>query len=177
MFQKTKFLLSIVAQKIIKNIDKENFNMDLKNGNVVLGSHSYGYPKILKYKGNESYKVIIGNYCSIANNVTILTGGNHDGNVVIGSDVWIGEGVTILSGVKIGDGAIIAANSVIVKNVEPYSIVGGNPAKLIKYRFSEEQIKHLLEIKWWDWSEEKIIDNIEYLSSSKFVDTFINDNS
>jgi virginiamycin A acetyltransferase len=70
------------------------------------------------------------------------------GNVIIGNDVWIGSNVTIMSGVTIGDGAVIANNSHVVKNVEPYTLVGGNPAKLIKYRFSKEQIEKLLKIKW-----------------------------
>lgn len=78
------------------------------------------------------------------------------GNVVIGNDVWIGENVTIMSGVQIGNGAVIANNSHVVKNVDHYSIVGGNPAKLIRYRANKEQIEKLLEIKWWNWEDDKI---------------------
>lgn len=204
MYQKIKSLMSLVTKKIINNVDKENFKEDLRKGILEIGPYSYGFPKIMKYKGNESYKVIIGKYCSIANNVTIFTGGNHEGswistypfrimfnlekayldgqpsskgNVIIGNDVWIGEGATILSGIEIGNGAIIAANSVVVKNVEPYSIVGGNPAKKIRYRFSENQIKSLLNIEWWNWSEEKIISNVHYLSSNEYLDEFIKKNS
>ena len=70
--------------------------------------------------------------------------------VEIGNDVWIGYGVTILAGVKIGDGAIVAAGAVVTKDVEPYAIVGGVPAKTIKYRFSEEEIEELLKLRWWD---------------------------
>ena len=81
--------------------------------------------------------------------------------VTIGNDVWIGANVIILSGVSIGDGAIIAAGAVVTKDVEDYSIVGGVPAKLIKYRFSKEQIHRLQKIKWWDWSHEKIEEHIE----------------
>lgn len=77
--------------------------------------------------------------------------------IVIGSDVWIGRGATILGGVKIGNGAVIAAGSVVVKDVEPYAIVGGSPAKFIKYRFSKEVCDKLNQIKWWHWPEEKII--------------------
>jgi len=88
-----------------------------------------------------------------------------NGDVVIGNDVWIGDGVTIMSGVTIGDGAVIAANSHVVKNVEPYSIVGGNPARLIKYRFPKEVIDKLLEIKWWDWPDDKINEFIPILCS------------
>ena len=73
------------------------------------------------------------------------------GDVIIGNDVWIADNVTIMSGVRIGDGAVIACNSHVVKDVEPYSIVGGNPAKFIKHRFTQEQIECLLKIKWWNW--------------------------
>ena len=78
------------------------------------------------------------------------------GDVVIGNDVWIGANVTIMSGVTIGDGVVIANNSHVVRNCEPYSMVGGNPAKLIKKRFTEEQIESLLEIKWCHWEISKI---------------------
>lgn len=81
--------------------------------------------------------------------------------VVIGNDVWIGANVVILPGVHVGDGAILAAGAVITKDVEPYAIVGGVPAKVIKYRFSEDMIKKFEQIQWWNWSIEKIEDNIE----------------
>jgi virginiamycin A acetyltransferase len=71
-----------------------------------------------------------------------------------------------MAGVKIGDGAIIAANSTVVKDVEPYTIVGGNPAQVIKKRFSEEKIKELLEMKWWNWDIEKITENVQILTST-----------
>lgn len=78
------------------------------------------------------------------------------GQVLIGNDVWIGDDVTILGGVRIGDGAVIAAGAVVVKDVPPYAIVGGNPTKIIKYRFPEETIERLRRIAWWDWDGEKI---------------------
>jgi len=78
------------------------------------------------------------------------------GDTVIGNDVWIGRRATIMPGVRIGDGAIIAAESVVTKDVEPYTIVGGNPAKVIRKRFSPEVIQELLEIKWWDCGIELI---------------------
>ena len=79
------------------------------------------------------------------------------GDTVVGNDVWFGRGCTILPGVTIGDGAVIAARSVVVQDVPPYAIVGGNPAKLIKYRFSQEIIEELLKIQWWNWSLDTII--------------------
>jgi virginiamycin A acetyltransferase len=77
-----------------------------------------------------------------------------------------------MSGVKIGNGAVIAANSHVVKDVPDYAIVGGNPAKIIKYRFSETQIEKLLSIKWWEWSDEKINENLEYILNPN-IDLFI----
>ena len=79
---------------------------------------------------------------------------------VIGNDVWVGMNVIIMRGVTIGDGAVIAAGSVVTADVEPYSIAGGIPAKHIRYRFSKEIIESLLEIRWWDWPEEKIRKNV-----------------
>jgi len=79
-----------------------------------------------------------------------------NGGVSIGNDVWIGWGATIMSGISIGDGAVIAANSTVVKNVAPYSIVGGNPARHLKFRFNDEIISLLLELKWWEFSIEEI---------------------
>jgi virginiamycin A acetyltransferase len=86
---------------------------------------------------------------------------DNRGDIVIGNDVWIGYEAVILSGVTIGDGAIIGTRAVVTKDVPPYTIVGGVPAKPIRKRFDEKVIKELLKIKWWDWTEEKIARNIE----------------
>ena len=80
----------------------------------------------------------------------------YKGDIIIGNDVWVAFGATILSGVKIGDGAVVAAGSVVTKDIPPYAIVGGVPAKVIKYRFDDEIIKSLQDIKWWDWDQETI---------------------
>ena len=88
--------------------------------------------------------------------------------------IMICQNVTIMPGVKIGDGAIIAANSTVVKSVEPYSIYGGNPAKFIKKRFSDEKIEFLLKLEWWNWSEEEIFDNLEILTSEAGLEELMN---
>jgi acetyltransferase-like isoleucine patch superfamily enzyme len=168
---------------------------------MICGKYTYicGTPEIL-WESDKS-KLIIGKFCSIAENLKVYLGGNHNkewvttypfghinqrifnnfngygqpstkGSIIIGNDVWISANVTIMSGVKIGDGAIIANNSHVIKDVEPYSLVGGNPAKLIKYRFTPEQIKELLLIKWWDWEDEKI-NKFTPLLCNENIDEFI----
>jgi len=92
---------------------------------------------------------------------------------IIGNDVWIGSNVTIKCGVKIGDGAIIGYNSNVTKDIPPYCIVGGNPSKIIRKRYSDEIIEKLLEIKWWLWSEDKIKENAEFFMKSNIND-FVN---
>jgi virginiamycin A acetyltransferase len=136
-------------------------------------------------------KLIIGKFCAVARGVRFLmSGGNHPmaglstypfhifgggwervtpetharqrkGDTVVGSDVWLGYESLILPGVHIGDGVIVAARSVVVSDVPPYAIVGGNPAKLIRRRFTPEVIDALEEIAWWDWDAEKITRNLE----------------
>lgn len=90
---------------------------------------------------------------------------DNKGDIVIGNDVWIGYDAIIMSGVKIGDGAIIGTRAVVAKDVPPYTIVGGIPAKVIKKRFSDDIISKLLNIKWWDWPYERIQANIQYIQS------------
>jgi len=98
------------------------------------------------------------------------------GQITIGNDVWIGMGVGIRPGISIGDGAIIGAGTVVTKNVEPYEVVIGNPMKHKNYRYTQEQISKLLEIKWWNWSEEKIkknfhlFENIDEFLKMQFVE-------
>ena len=90
---------------------------------------------------------------------------DNKGDIIIGNDVWIGYEAVILAGVTIGDGAIIGTGAVVTKDVPPYTIVGGVPAKPIRKRFSDEDIAVLLELKWWDWSVDKISDSIQYIQS------------
>ena len=162
-----------------------------------VGKYTYGHEGINVMSWGSESKLIIGSFCSVGAWVKVFLGGSHrvdwittfpfshihedifpmetktehpvsKGDVIIGNDVWLGYEVTIMSGVKIGDGAVVAANSVVTKDVEPYSIVGGNPAKFIRKRFDDETIKHLLEIKWWNWDDDKIRDNLHILCSNDF---------
>ena len=140
-------------------------------------------------------KLIIGKFCAIAKGIEfIMNGANHrinaittypfnimkngweksapslsdlklKGNTIIGNDVWIGQNVTVLPAVHIGDGAIIGANSVVAKDIPPYSVAVGNPCEVKRKRFDEDLIEYLLKIKWWYWSAEKIFKNMEALCS------------
>jgi len=166
------------SEILTKNILKKS----IEKYNWEIGDHTYGNLNILEPR---MAKLKVGKFCSIAAAVTVILG-NHrtdsvttypfrtlsarwpgarrnitddhttNGDVIIGNDVWIGRAVTIMSGVTIGDGAVIAANSLITKNVEPYSIVGGVPAKCLKFRHRPDVISDLLSIKWWDWDDELI---------------------
>lgn len=97
----------------------------------------------------------------------ITTAWDNKGDIVIGNDVWIGYEAVIMAGVHIGDGAIIAARAVVTKDVPPYTIVGGTPAKEIRKRFDAEVIQQLLKLKWWDWSADKIRKCLRYIAEGK----------
>ena len=97
----------------------------------------------------------------------ITTAWDNKGNIVIGNDVWIGYEAVIMAGVHIGDGAIIAARAVVTKDVPPYTIVGGTPAKEIRKRFDAEVIQQLLILKWWDWSTDEIRQCLPYIAEGK----------
>lgn len=140
-------------------------------------------------------RLIIGKFCMIASGVEfIMNGANHltdaistypfaifgeawtdamagkeypqKGDITIGNDVWIGYQATLMAGIKVGDGAIIATKSVVTRDVPPYTIVGGNPAQVIRKRFSEEQTALLMRLQWWDWEVEKITQHIQKLTSA-----------
>jgi acetyltransferase-like isoleucine patch superfamily enzyme len=160
---------------------------------VCIGRFTYGANKISILQWGEGASLEIGAFCSVANDVTIFLGGNHRidwittypfghvftnrisgsgvsghpatrGNVVIGNDVWIADGVTILSGVRVGDGAVLGARAVVTKDVDPYTIVAGNPAQDVKKRFNAEIIRLLLELAWWNLPEAQISDIVPALS-------------
>ena len=95
----------------------------------------------------------------------VIDSWDNKGDIVIGNDVWIGYEAVILSGVTIGDGAIIGTRALVTKDIPPYTIVGGIPAKPIRKRFTEKEISILLDKKWWDWPKEKIARNIDRIQS------------
>jgi acetyltransferase-like isoleucine patch superfamily enzyme len=164
-----------------------------------IGDHTYGNPNV-RFPDTGA-RLSIGRYGSIADKVEIMLGGNHhtdlistypfgalpdlwpearshsykdssNGDVMIGHDVWIGTGAIILSGITIGHGAVIAARAVITKDVPPYAIVGGNPAKIIRYRFDDMTISRLLASQWWDLPHARIIALVPLLQS-KDIDGFL----
>lgn len=170
-------------------------------GTLEIGKPLHGTPPIILSFGSAD-KVTIGKYCSIAPNVTIVAAsGQHVMNITlfpdmthaiggpkskkkditlkkkevkIGNDVWIGTGAIILS-VNVGDGAIIGAGAVVTKNIPPYSIAVGVPARVIRYRFNPTQILKMLKIAWWNWPYEKLLRNMSYFSEDnieKFITKF-----
>jgi acetyltransferase-like isoleucine patch superfamily enzyme len=169
---------------------KHRLKLQIESERVAVGRFTYGLPMI--YEWDEPSQVRIGAFCSIADGVVIFAGGERrmdftttypfnstdyfksvpvdglsdvktKGDVVIGSDVWIGHDSTIMSGVNIGHGAVIGARAVVTKNVAPYEIVAGVPAKVIGFRFDEPMRQRLLELEWWDLDVELIEELIPVL--------------
>lgn len=160
-------------------------------GRIFIGAHTYGAPRIRWW--GEQANLHVGKFCSIADHVEIFLGGNHRtdwistypfpvlwrwreakhvkghptsrGDVRIGNDVWLGSRCVIHSGVTIGDGAVIAGSAVVTRDVPDYAIVAGNPAKVIRLRFTENQIAGLLQCAWWNWDHARIVESIPTLLS------------
>jgi len=170
----------------------------IADGTLVMGNMSYYAPNVVKFKGDTG-RVIIGNFASVAPDADFYVGGLHRvewvslyglramldlpgayedgfthgrGDIVVGSDTWVTNGCTVMSGVTIGDGAVVGTKAVVAKDVRPYAIVAGNPAKEIRRRFSDEQVEALLRIKWWDWPTELVKERVDALSSPD-IDAFI----
>jgi acetyltransferase-like isoleucine patch superfamily enzyme len=159
-----------------------------------IGKYSYIAFNNLKELFPGMGELTIGNFCSIAEDVVVHLGGDHNpnlistfpfdlrlnwpvandtciskGNVYIGNDVWIGRGVKIMGGVTIGDGSVVGAYSVVAKDIPPYEIWVGNPAKKKSVRFIGETVRKLLEIQWWYWPDEKI-KQVSHLLTSDDID-------
>lgn len=152
---------------------------------LTVGKETYGVINALIH--NSGYKMKIGNYCSIASNVIFILCSDHrtdtistfpfkvkcihtekeeavsKGDIIVDDDVWIGQGAVILSGVHIGQGAVVAAGAIVTKDVPPYAIVGGNPARIIKYRFSDELIEELLKVDYDKLTKEMVREHIDDL--------------
>ena len=156
-----------------------------RNELIDVGEFTYGRPIVLQW--DETTRLKIGKFCSIGANVQIYLGGEHHtdivttypfdvlidrqptpskGDVTIGNDVWIGNNVQILSGVTIGDGAVIGAGSVVTKKVPEFAIYGGAPAEFITYRTTAHNVKWWHQLRWWDWSLEKIAAGYDLIMSS-----------
>lgn len=162
------------------------------------GKHFEENVRYLHPTRDDVDKLIIGSFCSIGSGASFIMAGNQGhrldwaatfpffymqdytgtdgwkpaGDTVVGNDVWIGTESIIMPGVTIGDGAVIAARAVVTKNVEPYAIVGGNPARHIRYRFGEDERRMLLELKWWNWDDEKIERNMNLMCSGDIASLY-----
>jgi acetyltransferase-like isoleucine patch superfamily enzyme len=180
----------------LQNFQRQQEKFKKKYPNYQLGKGTYGMPIV--HDDHEGTTLRIGAYCSIASGVQIFLGNHHRsdwvtsypfpaffkeathipdfgvsrGNVTIGSDVWLCANCTILSGVTIGHGAVIGTGSIVTKDVEPYSIVAGNPAKHVRWRFSEKTRLALVNTAWWDWPTAEIVEAVELLCSDK-IDDFL----
>jgi chloramphenicol O-acetyltransferase type B len=158
---------------------------------ISIGRYTYGKPNLHWSRNDFAYGLKIGAFCSIADDVSIFVGkhGRHtidfmssyplglvfgraenrqasrhetgDLGVRIGNDVWLGRGAVIMAGVTIGDGAVVAARSVVTKDVAPYEIVGGVPARHLRSRFASDVVETLLRLRWWDWPDDKIKANLD----------------
>lgn len=197
-----KRLLQRIVARIVGILRRQEASHTIhcleERGLLDVGRWTYGVPAITSYRGSEA-RITIGSFSSIAPNVRIINGGIHPrdwistfpfriawnmegafqdgipttrGDIVIGSDVWIGTEAMILSGVTIGHGAIVAARSVVTRDVPPYAIVAGSPAKPLGHRFPPEVVERLLEIAWWNWDDERIREAIPLLSSPN-IDLFL----
>lgn len=186
-----KFIESFRLLKFRRNWRKKNSENKTTVNNVFdseivsIGKNTYGELNIVTFRNIT--KLLVGSFCSIGQNVTFIMDAGHilnhistypfkvailntkneeaisKGNIIIDDDVWIGFGSTIMSGVHIGQGAVIAAGSVVTKDVPPYAIVGGIPAKVIKYRFSSEMINELIKVDYSKLTDEMVKEHINDL--------------
>jgi acetyltransferase-like isoleucine patch superfamily enzyme len=198
--QRSPFTLRATIGRLLRPPSPPSvFQRCLRSGRATIGQGSYGEPQVHIFYGDNSTRLRIGAYCSIGSDVRVILGGEHrtdwvttsplrilhglpragtdghphsKGDVTIANDVWIGTGATILSGVTIGNGAVIGAASVVTRDVPPYAIVAGNPAGIVRYRFTPEICRALERIAWWNWPPEEVLAAADQLCSPD-VATFI----
>lgn len=162
----------IVSSEIQSGI---NFNLDAGIHNLQIGAHCGIADKItFMINLNHNYRGVVNGYASFEMDIVPKEHLKQKGQILIQNDVWIGHGATLMNGINIGNGAVVAAESVVTKDVPPYAIVAGNPAKIIKYRFGEEQINKLQKIAWWNWTTEKQESNKTYFGDTinEFIERF-----
>jgi acetyltransferase-like isoleucine patch superfamily enzyme len=160
------------------------------NGVVQANQPTYFMMRVIQTTEDDGYPVQVGRYCSLNERAYVFLGGNHavdhvstfhfhrvmgvagelepplsNGPIVIGNDVWIGWEAVIMSGVTIGDGAVVAARAVVTSDVEPFEVVGGLPARHMRWRFDQPTREALLRIRWWDWPIEKVLAHVDELQS------------
>ena len=185
------------AERLVA-LQGEEVHEHLADGTLVMGPHSYLAPSVRKFKGDTN-RVVIGAFCSVAPDAEFYVGGLHPiqwvttyglremfdlpgayeppmpgsrGDIVVGNDCWITDNSTVMSGIRIGNGAVVGTRSVVTKDVEPYTIVAGNPARVVGRRFSEEQAAALERIAWWDWDIDTVLARVDDLNAAS-VDAFI----
>ena len=189
-----KIWRKLMGRSDLQDFHRQQVKFRKRYPHYELGTATYGMPIV--HDWSEGSTLRIGAYCSIAFNVQIFLGGQHTinwvssypfpaffkeakhiknpvgtkGDVVIGNDVWLCANCTVLSGVTIGDGAVIASGAVVSRDVEPYAIMAGNPAKQIRWRFEEPVRLALLESAWWNWPQEEIKQVVDKLCSDNISD-------
>ncbi len=189
----SEFKKSRSSNKLLAKPQRSQQRFSKQYPQYKMGANCYGVPNV-KHAHPDAV-LSIGNYCSIAKNVEIFLGGHHRvdwvssypfpaffqqashikdyvttrGDVTIGSDVWLCQNATILSGVTIGHGAVVANGALVNKDVAPYEIVGGNPAKHIRWRFDEPTREALLASAWWDWPDDEVLSVVELLCSDNIT--------
>ncbi len=177
---------------------QEEAQRHIAEGTLVMGRESYAAPRVMKFKGDTG-RVIIGNFASIAPDAEFYVGGLHRtewvsqyglramldlpgayedgfpygrGDINVGHDTWVTNRTTVLSGLTIATGAVVGTGAVVTKDVAPYAIVAGNPARVVGQRFTDEQVEALLRIAWWGWPLEQVKEHVALLTSPD-VDAFI----
>lgn len=172
---------SSLARGVVRRL-RSSVGRDLADERITMGRMSYGRPSLVTFEGEEAARVVIGDFCSIADGVEFMPGGNHrldrvttfpfrrmldldgrsddavpiGGPVEVGSDVYIGRGVKVLGTRRIGHGSVIGAYSVVTRDVEPYEIVAGAPARHLRYRVDADTRRAMLDLAWWEWDDDTI---------------------